>query len=246
MYSFFSQISSWLSEPFGNVVYSTNIALVSVLFLGFIGSVAPCQISANIGAITHFGRRQMQANMSWSELLLYLVGKMVVFSVFGILFWVFGRSISTEAIPFFVYSRKLLGPLLIIMGLVLIGLLKWPGLGFGLSASVHSISKRIGGKGGALLMGVAFSIGFCPTMFSLFFGGVMPLALKSAYGLMLPPLFAVGTAMPLLLFAALTVGFGLDRMMVSRARRFGVWAQRLAAFLFIVLGISDTITYWTL
>jgi hypothetical protein len=95
-------------------------------------------------------------------------------------------------------------------------------------------------------MGVAFSLGFCPTMFSLFFGGVIPLALKSSYGLLLPPLFAVGTAMPLLLFAALIVGFGLDRLMLNRVRHFGIWAQRFAALLFIVLGISDTITYWTL
>jgi len=246
MYQFFSQISAWLSEPFGNVAYSTNIALLSVLFFGFIGSVAPCQISANIGAITYFGNRQTQARLSWTELALYLLGKIVVFSLFGLLFWALGQGISRESIPFFVYARKFLGPLLVMMGLFLIGWVRLPGVGYRLSASIRSISERVGGKWGALFMGVAFSLGFCPTMFSLFFGGVMPMALKSSYGILLPPVFAVGTAMPLLLFAGLVVGFGFDRVMAKRARRWGVWIQRLAGTLFILLGISDTLTYWTL
>src|SRR5207245_2721791 len=109
------------SEPFGNVAYSTNIALLAALFFGFAGSVAPCQISANIGAITYFGNRQAQARLAWTELALYLLGKIVVFSLFGLLFWAFGKEISRGSIPFFVYARKFLGPLLIVMGLFLIG-----------------------------------------------------------------------------------------------------------------------------
>lgn len=246
MYQFFSQISAWLGEPFGNAAYSTNIALLSALFFGFVGSVAPCQISANIGAITYFGSRQAQARLSWSELGLYLAGKIAVFSVFGLLFWSFGQGISTGSIPLFVYARKFLGPLLIVMGLFLIGWIRMRGVGYRISASLRNLSERIGGKWGAFLMGVAFSLGFCPTMFSLFFGGVMPMALKSSYGILLPPVFAVGTAMPLLLFAGLAVGFGLDRVMVKRARQWGTRIQRLAGALFILLGISDTLTYWTL
>ncbi len=72
------------------------------------------------------------------------------------------------------------------------------------------------------------------------------MALKSSYGILLPPVFAVGTAMPLLLFSGLAVGFGLDRVMVKRARQWGTRIQRLAGALFILLGISDTLTYWTL
>lgn len=95
-------------------------------------------------------------------------------------------------------------------------------------------------------MGIAFSLGFCPTMFVLFFGSLMPLALQSSYGIILPSVFAAGTAMPLLLFAGLTVGFGLDRVIVKRVKRWGLWIQRIAGLMFIILGISDTLTYWTL
>lgn len=246
MYSFFSQISAWLSEPFGNMAYSSNIALFAALFFGFIGSVAPCQISANIGAITYFGNRQMQEKMFGFELMLYLLGKMLVFSVFGLLFWLFGQSLSQSSIPVFVYARKMVGPILILIGVFMLGWFRFSGFGHRISGFVQAFSLRVGGKSGAFLMGVAFSLGFCPTMFSVFFGGVMPLAIQSGYGFLLPPVFAVGTAMPLLLFAGLAVGFGLDRRMIKRAKTWGKRVQIGAAVLFILLGISDTLTYWTL
>lgn len=246
MYQWFSQFSAWLSDPFGNAAYSSNIALLAVVFFGFVGAVAPCQISANIGAITFFGKKQLQARLLWSELAFYVSGKVIVYSVFGLLFWLFGRGISNESISLFVIARKLQGPLFVAMGLTLIGWIRFAGVGFRLSNFVSTVSKRIGGRGGALLMGIAFSLGFCPTMFTLFFGGVMPLAMKSSYGIVLPPVFAVATAMPLLLFTALTVGFGLDTWMIKRVQTFGRGVQIAAGLIFIVLGISDTFTYWSL
>jgi len=132
------------------------------------------------------------------------------------------------------------------MGLFFIGWIRLPfQIGTRFSASLKKISERVGGKRGAFLLGIAFSLGFCPTMFVLFFGSVMPLALQSTYGVILPSVFAVGTAMPFLLFAGLTVGFGLDRVMVKRSKRWGNWIQKLAGVFFIFLGISDTLTFWT-
>ncbi|MEF3309482.1 sulfite exporter TauE/SafE family protein [Paenibacillus sp. GYB004] len=246
MYSFFSTISAFLSVPFINASQS-NVALLAALFLGFIGSVAPCQISANVATITYFANRQVQSKLSWTETVLYLLGKVVLFSFFGILFWVFGQQISRDFIPLFASARKLLGPLLLVIGLFLLGWIRLPfHIGTRFSKFMYNIAEPIGGKGGAFLMGIAFSIGFCPTMFVLFFGSLMPLALESSYGVFLPSVFAAGTAMPFLLFAALAVGFGLDRVMVRRAKHFGLWIQRLAGILFIILGVSDTLTYWTL
>ena len=48
---------------------------------------------------------------------MYLLGKISVFSILGALFWLFGQSLSQDMIPLFVFARKMLGPLLIIMGL---------------------------------------------------------------------------------------------------------------------------------
>lgn len=245
MYSFFSKISSFLSEPFLGAAHS-NIAFLAALFLGFVGSVAPCQISANVAAIVYFGNRQAQAKLSWSETVMYLLGKIVLFSLFGVLFWFFGQQISRDFIPLFASARKLLGPLLVVIGLFLLGRVRLPfQLGARFSSFMRNIADRIGGKGGAFLMGIAFSVGFCPTMFVLFFGSLMPLAMQTSYGGILPPVFAIGTAMPFLLLAALTVGFGFDRIMVKRAKRWGIRIQKIAGVLFVILGVSDTWTYWT-
>lgn len=246
MYSILSQISTFLSAPFMGGTES-NTALLAALFLGIVGSVAPCQISANIAAITYFGNRHVQSRLSGAETAMYILGKVALFSIFGLLFWFFGQQISRDFIPVFASARKLLGPLLVFIGLFLLGWIRLPfHFGTRMSGRLQGIAARAGGKGGAFLMGVSFSIGFCPTMFILFFGSLMPLALQTSYGVVLPSVFALGTAVPFLLFAGLAVGFGLDRLLIKRAKHWGGWVQKLAGVFFLLLGISDTITYWTI
>src|SRR5690606_34404801 len=129
-----------------------------------------------------------------------------VYSLFGWLFWIFGQSVSVESIPIFVYARKLIGPLFILMGLFFLGWIKFRfSFGFKMSSGLAKISERVGGKAGAFLMGVAFSLGFCPTMVLLFFGWMMPVALQSPYGIILPSVFAVGTSFPLLIFFGIII-----------------------------------------
>lgn len=247
MYSFFNEISSWLSGPFADVAMNSKFAFLAALFFGFAGSVAPCQLTANLGSITYFGNKYMNEKMSWIEFILYLIGKMSVYSVFGLLFWIFGQSVSVDTIPLFVYARKFVGPLFIIMGLFFLGWLKFRfSIGFKLSETVTRVSKRVGGKGGAFLMGVAFSLGFCPTMVLLFFGWMMPVAMQSSYGVILPSVFAIGTAFPLLVFFAIIIGFGMERALIKKARQWGRYVYKLSGVFLIVLGISDTITYWGL
>lgn len=246
MYQFFSEISAFVTQPFVNAA-NTDIALIAALFLGFVGSMAPCQISANVAAITYFGNRQVQEKLSWMETGMYLLGKIAVFIVLGTVFWIFGQQIGKEFIPFLAFTRKLLGPLLILVGFILIGWVRLPfQIGYKWTAWLQKYSERAGGNSGAFLLGAAFSLGFCPTMYVLFFGTLMPLSLQSSYGALLPPVFAVATAMPFLLFVGLTFAFGLDRIIVKRMKHWGQWIQKLAGVFLILFGISDTLTYWTL
>jgi cytochrome c biogenesis protein CcdA len=141
----------------------------------------------------------------------------------------------------------LLGPLFIFIGLFLLGFIHLRGtVGFSLMDKLNIISKKVGGKIGSFIMGVAFSLGFCPTMFWLFFGILMPLTLKSSMGMLFPPIFAIGTAIPLLLLIGLFLGFGVDRMIVKKVKNWGVAIQRVTGVFFILWGISDTYMYWTI
>lgn len=157
-------------------------------------------------------------------------------------------SVLSDPLVNVVYSTKiLLISALISIGIFLVGWVRLPGnIGFRISKRLGSVSERIGGNRGAFLMGTAFSLGFCPTMFWLFFGMLMPIVVQSSYGIFLPSVFAVGTAVPFLLIAEFTVGLGLNRVMVKKTKTIGIWIQKAAGILFIVLGIGDTLTYWTL
>ncbi len=107
--------------------------------------------------------------------------------------------------------------------------------------------ERLFKKGnlGAFLMGVSFSLGFCPTMFVLFFVTLMPMVVSTSYGVLLPSIFAIGTTLPLLLALLFIWYFNLGgKVMQKQGRQIGYYVQRIAGWIMIILGVLDTITYW--
>jgi len=245
MYEWLSQLSVWFGKPFSALAYSTDIPILAALLFGIVGSVAPCQISANIGSISYFGNRHIQDKLSWTEIFFYLLGKVFVFSLLGSLFWILGQGLSDKTIPFFVVARKVMGPFFIVMGLFLIGALKLHGsFGFSFSGKLEKWAERFNGGTRSFLLGVALSLGFCPTMFWLFFGLLMPMTLTSSFGILLPPVFAIGTALPLLVIFGLYFSFGLDRISIKLVKRWGERIQQAVGIILILWGMGDTYTYW--
>ncbi len=242
MYQILSDISTILSSPFINIINDTKqIPILAALILGLIGALAPCQLTGNIGAITIYGNRSLLTKHQWVEIGFFVMGKIIVFTLLGVAVWWLGREFQDVLPYYFSVFRKLMGPLFIIIGLVLAGVLKLRWL--------NSLTERIpnlGGEGklGSFLMGVSFSIAFCPTMFSLFFFTLMPLVLSSSYGVVLPSVFAIGTSVPVIVFAGIITFIGLDGALLKKSRKIGNAIQKIAALLFIFLGILDTITYW--
>ncbi|HSB78825.1 MAG TPA: sulfite exporter TauE/SafE family protein, partial [Candidatus Methylomirabilis sp.] len=146
-----------------------------------------------------------------------------------------------------VAARKLLGPLMVLVGLVFLG---WLNLRISVGQRLaetfkHRLSAR--GPWGAFAMGVVFAFAFCPTLFLLFFGLTIPLGLRSSAGLLVPGLFAVGTALPLLLYAGL-VAAGAEAVgaYARRLSRGHATARKIAGAIFLLAGINDTVVYWLL
>ncbi|MGJ7920256.1 urease accessory protein UreH domain-containing protein [Neobacillus sp. LXY-4] len=242
MYQILSDISQLLSSPFLNIINETKqFPFLASIVLGLIGALAPCQLTGNIGAITFYGNRSLQTRSQWIEIGFFVLGKIVVFSVLGMAVWILGREFQDALPNYFSIFRKLMGPLFVIIGLVLAGVIKlrW------VSALTKWIPTREReGKLGSFLMGVSFSIAFCPTMFALFFFTLMPIVLTSSYGAVLPSVFAIGTSVPVLVFAGIITYIGLDGALLKKSKKIGNMIQKTAAGLFIILGILDTITYW--
>lgn len=248
-YYWLSTLARLLTIPISNLADQVNIPLISALLFGLIGAFAPCQLSTGVAALSFIARRAGEPRKMWAQTLAYLAGKASVYLLVGgaiVLLGLQFNQVSRSAIPVIVVTRKLLGPLLIVVGLFLLGVLKFH-LSVGESVSAR-IQERVGQRTGILpayLMGVAFAFTFCPTLFWLFFGLTIPLALASPSGLLFPGVFALGTTLPLLFFAGtIAAGAANVRAIVRNVKRLDVWTQRVVGVVFLLIGINEIFLYW--
>jgi cytochrome c-type biogenesis protein len=244
MYSILSQFSSFVSKPFFNIAYSLESwPVIFALILGLVGALAPCQLTGNISAVTLYGNRSFQKKIAWKDVIYFTIGKVVAFSLLGVLVWLLGREIEQNLTFYFPWLRKIMGPLLIIVGLFMLGFIKLNG-----SIKLFKKSKEYKHVNpfGSFMLGFSFSLAFCPTMFILFFVTLMPVVLSSPYGFILPPIFAIGTAIPLLIVIFLIWFFDGSGAILKKSRKYGMIIQRIAGILILTLGIFDSITYWSL
>lgn len=231
-------------QPFLNI--SNNFMDIPILFallLGIVGAMAPCQFTGNIGAITLYGNKSLQKELAWADVVFFTLGKVAVFTGLGFLVWMLGNEFESRLTLYFPWFRKVIGPLFIIVGIFMLGLIKMKG-----TLTLLEIPKRFFKKGkmGSFLMGVSFSLGFCPTMFVLFFVTLMPVVLSTSYGVVLPSLFAIGTSLPLFIAMFLIWYYGASGAVMRKGRKVGFYVQRISGLILVVLGILDTITYWTI
>jgi hypothetical protein len=158
-----------------------------------------------------------------------------------------GLQLQATSIPVIIVARKTLGPLMVVVGLALAGAWR-PRVTLGQALALRLRERLpVGGGRGAYLLGVAFAFAFCPTLFWLFFGLTVPLALRSAGGWAFPGLFALGASVPLLVVAALVgAGAGVAHRLVGGVRRWERPVRLVAALILIVAGLHDTAVYWLL
>jgi cytochrome c biogenesis protein CcdA len=189
--------------------------------------------------------RRASEGQVWSEVLAYTIGKVLVYTLTGGAVIFVGLKLQQAAIPVVVVTRKVVGPLMILIGLGLLGLIRLRG-SFGASLA-RWLQSRLPQRGiiGAFSLGVVFSFTFCPTLFWLFFGLMIPRALITTGGWTLPALFALGTVLPLLVFSGLLAsGSDLSSKLTERLRRYQRRISQISGAIFILAGINDTLTYW--
>ena len=244
MYNLMSQFSSFVSKPFFIIANNLeSLPIIFALLLGIVGALAPCQLTGNISALTLYGNRSFQQKIVWKDVLFFTLGKVAAFSLLGFLVWILGREIQDELIHYFPWIRKIMGPLLIIVGIYMLGLIKLTG-----TINLFKSSKDYKQETpfGSFMLGFSFSLAFCPTMFILFFVTLMPIVLSSTYGFILPSIFAFGTALPLIVFILIIWYLGGGGVLMKKGRKFGMFIQKTSGIFMILLGIFDTITYWSI
>lgn len=246
-YFFLTQLLAPIRMPLSDLSYNLEIPIITAFVLGILGAFSPCQLSTNVAAFAFISRDVGESKRVTRSALAYLLGKMVVYSLVGGAAILLGLQLATLSIPVVVFTRKALGPVLIVLGLLMLGIIK---LSIPFFARVSENLRRGLGERrdprGSFLLGVAFSFAACPTLFVLFFGTLIPLAVATSIGgLTFPAIFAIGTTFPLLLFVAL-LAFGSQSItpIVKRLRSADAWITRIAAIVFILVGINEIALYW--
>ncbi len=243
-YGVLSRLSAVVSVPVSQLSTRIGSPVLSAFLFGLIGAVAPCQLTTNASVMAFVGRQGTRV-AAVREAVAFVAGKVLVYSLFGGLIVLLGVQVRATAVPLAIVTRQALGPVMILIGLALLGLFHLRG-GFGTRLAVHA-QRRLprSGTAGAFLMGATFALAFCPTLFWLFFGLTLPLAMSASSGVAFPALFAVGTGVPVLVLGALlAAGAPVDgRAALGRAGRV---LTRLSGIAFVLLGLNDTLVYWTL
>lgn len=241
MFDLFNEIAIMLNGPLQQIAYGyEHIPLLFAFFLGLIGAVAPCQLTGNISAMTIYGNKSLIEKVPWLHVFLFVLGKIVVFSIIGLVIWLLGKEVHSTLTQMFPILRKLIGPLLILVGIFMLGLFSWRKTG-----KMFKIPTRLRDSYlGSFLMGASFTLAFCPTMFVLFILTLMPVVLETSYGFVLPSVFGIGTSLPLLFIIFLIWYFGASGIILKKSRKIGLLVQKLAGVIILVIGILDTLTYW--
>lgn len=211
------------------------IDISAALWFGILTSISPCPLAGNIAAISYVGRKVGSPRLILFAGLLYTLGRSLAYVAVAL---VVTRSLQTiPGVSMFLqkYMNLAVGPLLVLVGLLLLGIFNvTTGGGMG-----ERLQKRIDRMGiwGAGLLGMVFALAFCPVSAGLFFGALVPLAVKGN-ALLLSTLYGVGTALPvigfafLLAFSAHLIGTAFKKMTAIE-----IWVRRITAVAMILVGI---------
>jgi cytochrome c-type biogenesis protein len=180
-----------------------TIPIVSAFILGLITAISPCPLATNIAAIAYINRKIGDRKYALLTGALYTLGRIVSYSLIGVLIIMVGVEIPGIALFLQTTGEMIVGPLLIIIGIVMLIIDKIPAAGGG--GKLATLGNKVADKGmlGGFLLGLIFALAFCPYSAVLYFGMLMPLSLKSSEGIALPAVYAVGTGLPVLVFGTL-------------------------------------------
>ncbi len=219
-----------------NILENSQYAFVTAFLLGLMTAISPCPLATNITAIGFISRDIENRKRVFINGLVYTLGRVISYSLLAVILY-FGANQMNITMLFQAWGEKLLGPILILIGLFMLDILKikFPGLSI-LTDKLGEKSK--GSYLGTLLLGMVFALAFCPYSGVLYFAILIPMTVASASGLYLPIVFAIATGLPVILFAWL-LAFAVSNVgqLYNHIKSFEFWFRRVVAVLFIIVGV---------
>jgi len=219
-----------------NLIENNTIPVLSAFLLGLITAISPCPLATNITAIGFISKDIENRNRVFYNGLVYTLGRSVSYVVLAA-FIFYGADQFKIAGFFQLYGEKIIGPLLILIGVFMLDIIKLniPGLSF-LSDKMEK--RGVKSYWRVLLLGMVFALAFCPYSGVLFFGMLIPLTIHSGNAIIHPFVFAIATGIPVLLFAWL-IAYSISSVgaFYDKIKAFEFWFRKIIAILFILIGI---------
>ena len=211
--------------------------LLSAFVLGIMTSISPCPLATNITAIAYISKDIKTAKHTLISGLMYMLGRAISYTLLATLIY-FGFSSFEIAKIFQGWGDKALGIVLILISLTMFGIIK---INLGANnKKIEKIKEWLARQGylRALLLGMLFALAFCPYSGVLFFGVLIPLVLSSTESLLLPPIFALGTGLPVIMFSFL-LAFSVEKVskMYNAMSKIEKVMRYAVATIFLLAGI---------
>lgn len=215
---------------------NSSVPLWTAFILGLMTAISPCPMATNITAIGFISRDMTNRRRVFWHGLFYTLGRTITYVGLAAII-LFGLEDVNIAGFLQQYGEKILGPLLLLLGILMLDIIpiRFPGF--------SGLSDRMKDKAGtsfwsSLLLGIVFALAFCPYSGVLYFMMLIPITLGPGGGLHLPVAFALATGIPVIIFAWL-IAFAVGEVgrLYNRMKIFELWFRRVIAFLFIATGI---------
>ena len=232
-----------MEEILSNIYSSSELPVWSALILGLMTAISPCPLATNITAMGFISKDLESRRRVFYNGIIYTIGRAFSYTLLAFILFIGADQFKVSGI-FQQYGEKFLGPLLVIIGLFMLGVISFNLPGFSkYSDKFQNKSKHT--YLDVFLLGVVFALAFCPYSGVLYFGMLIPMTIQSASGLYLPVVFALATGIPVIIFAwllAYTVS-GVGRL-YSSIKTFEIWFRRIVAVLFLGIGVYYSIIVW--
>ncbi len=230
---------------FMETMSSSSFPLIAAFFIGLMTALSPCPLATNITAIAYISKKINNGKKTLWTGFVYTLGRMFTYVLLASLIVYIGLNVQTISLFLQKYGEKILGPLLILIGLVMLNIIKLPSLKSG--NRVKKIKEKLSEKGylGSFLLGVLFALAFCPFSAVLFFGMLIPLALSFSDGILIPSIFALATGLPVIIFAFILT-FSVSKLgkVMGKVQSFEKYMRYIISIVFLIVGVYYTWRIW--
>lgn len=226
-----------------NIVDNTSWPILSAWALGILTAISPCPLATNITATAYIAKTLNGKKQVLLSGLLYTLGLATTYTTIALIISL-GASKFHVARFFQGNGEKFLGPLMIVIGLIMLNIIKFSF--FGKSNLKEKLGDKFKDRGflGSFLLGVLFAMAFCPYSGAMYFGMLVPMTIESEMGITLPLFFALGAG-SLVLFFTVVIAFSIQKLGLyfKRITQIEKIMRYVAAVLFIATGLYYVLIY---